>query len=462
MGILTRYLIRSHAGPFLFALSILTALLYLNSVAQKLDELVGKSLPWDLVLEFLVLTLPHTLALSIPMAVLVSVLYAFADLGANSEIMAMAASGVKPTRLTIPVLFFGALFTFVMLVFNDRILPEANHRLKNLSVTITQKRPTFLLEEGIINQIEDGENNLFFLYAQRIDPVTSKMEDVEIRTLDSGGFRTIYADRGHMAWNSARTDIFMTLEDGEIHETSPRDPDGFERTDFQVEIIPLRGINNQLQQQNIGSRTDREMGFAMLLATADSFRVQLDSVRAVAAETTRTSLLIDLGYPDPGLEGLDPDLREGGGSSRVEDELPIQVNLAEGFEREMNSHLVEYHKKLAIAIACLAFVLIGVPLSMRFPRGGVGMVIVVSIVIFAVYWAGLIAGEEIGNRGIVPPWVAMWAANAVFLAIGIVLFFRIGRGESSRRGGGIGESISGLLRSRRRAASAPEVEATSG
>ena len=103
MGILTRYLIRSHVGPFLFALSALTGLLFVNAVAQRLDDLVGKGLTAEIILEFLYLSIPHTLALTLPMAVLVAVLYAFSSLTSANELTAMSAGGIRPARLLIMV-----------------------------------------------------------------------------------------------------------------------------------------------------------------------------------------------------------------------------------------------------------------------------------------------------------------------------------------------------------------------
>jgi lipopolysaccharide export system permease protein len=105
---------------------------------------------------------------------------------------------------------------------------------------------------------------------------------------------------------------------------------------------------------------------------------------------------------------------------------------------------VEIHKKYAIAFACIVFVLMGAPLGIRFPRGGIGMVIVTSVVIFAVYWAGLIGGENLANEGVVTPFWAMWAADIVFLGLGIALAARMGHTAGANRGGGLGEMIFNL------------------
>ena len=80
MGVLSRYLVRAHMGPFLFSLSTITGLIFLNAVAQRIDSLVGKGLSWTVIVEFLVLCLPRNVALSIPIAMLVAVLYAFWEL----------------------------------------------------------------------------------------------------------------------------------------------------------------------------------------------------------------------------------------------------------------------------------------------------------------------------------------------------------------------------------------------
>lgn len=94
--------------------------------------------------------------------------------------------------------------------------------------------------------------------------------------------------------------------------------------------------------------------------------------------------------------------------------------------------MIEMHKKYALAIACIVFVIIGVPIALKFPRGGVDLVIGVSIVIFGIYYVGLIAGEALGDRLTVPPQFAMWFANAVFTATGLLLLIRLRNAATPR------------------------------
>jgi lipopolysaccharide export system permease protein len=107
----------------------------------------------------------------------------------------------------------------------------------------------------------------------------------------------------------------------------------------------------------------------------------------------------------------------------------------------MNRSAVELHKKFAISVACTVFVLVGAPVALRFPRGGVGLVIGVSLAIFGIYYIGLIAGEALADKGIVTPFVAMWAANILLTIVGGFLLARMGRESATSRGGDFGEML---------------------
>ena len=102
----------------------------------------------------------------------------------------------------------------------------------------------------------------------------------------------------------------------------------------------------------------------------------------------------------------------------------------------INRLRVELHKKWAIAFACLVFTLIGPPVALRFPRGGIGMVIAASSAIFTVYWIGLIGGEKLADNSAAEPMITMWLANGIFLVVGLLLAARMGRAGGTVRGGG--------------------------
>jgi len=109
--------------------------------------------------------------------------------------------------------------------------------------------------------------------------------------------------------------------------------------------------------------------------------------------------------------------------------------------RFVNQAAVELHKKFAISVACTVFVLVGAPIALRFPRGGVGLVIGVSLVIFGIYYIGLIAGEALADRNVLTPFWAMWAANILLTIVGLFLLARMGRESSTTRGGDFREML---------------------
>jgi lipopolysaccharide export LptBFGC system permease protein LptF len=120
------------------------------------------------------------------------------------------------------------------------------------------------------------------------------------------------------------------------------------------------------------------------------------------------------------------------------------ASVEETHEARIRQYEVEFWKKFAIPAACIVFVLIGAPIGIRFPRGGVGMVILVSLAVFAVYYAGLIGGESLADEGILTPFWAMWSANLIFLIVGLWAVSRIGRESATSRGGGWDDLLNAL------------------
>jgi lipopolysaccharide export system permease protein len=122
-------------------------------------------------------------------------------------------------------------------------------------------------------------------------------------------------------------------------------------------------------------------------------------------------------------------------------EAKIRLEMA---KLSRNRYDIEINKKFSLAAACLIFVLLGAPLAVRFPRGGVGLVIGVSLVVFGLYYVGLIGGEALANAGLVPPFWAMWGTNTILAALGVLLLLRMGRDTSSNRGGDWSDRIDAL------------------
>src|SRR5215218_7060506 len=297
MKILTRYLLRAHVGPFFFAFIALTGVVLINTLARRLAELAGKGLPMRAIAEFFVYALPATVALTFPMAVLVAILYTFATFTAENEITAMKAGGLDLKRLLLPLLAVAGVITGGMVVFNDRVLPESNHRWSQLFVDIARKTPTVALEPQTINKLSAQTNSTqtYYLRAARIDPATNKLFDVSIYDVSNPStIRSIFADSGVAQFNVSRTDMVLTLWHGHMREVPLQDPKTFRKMNFDQQRFGIPGIGTSfnLGNQNESYRGDREMTIGMLQARIDTLARQRRDTRARA----RTLAQGDLGF----------------------------------------------------------------------------------------------------------------------------------------------------------------------
>lgn len=492
MTILSKYLVKQHLVPFVFALTACTCIMILNQIARRLPDLVGKGLPWSVIVEVFALSVPFVVAMTLPMAVLVAVLYTVSRLAVENELTALRAGGVSIGRMMRPILLGGACITVLAFLFSDQVLPRSNHRLKTLLTDIARTKPTFSLEEQVINEVK---RDRFFLRANRINPATYEMRDVTIYDLtQQTRKRTIYADSGTMAFGTDREDLYLTLYTGSMHESIRQDLRQFQVMDFDQQIIRVEGIGGNFSRtesdQFKGDRemTVCEMDSVVVVARRERQYAQ-DRADAVELNSLRGLVgLAPLPIDSTPLESqpsvycraweriaawLAPEPAEAqqrnvtdttgaGDSTRMRDSAATaateptdsqtgRVTYVSGAARpnarsaqtlrdrarsaqiRIANYKVEVHKKYAMAAACFVFVIVGVPVAIWFPRAGVGLVIGVSLAVFSVYYIGLIGGESLANQLVVPAGWAMWTPNLVFTLVGLSLLRHIRRRAVSTR-----------------------------
>jgi lipopolysaccharide export system permease protein len=275
----------------------------------------------------------------------------------------------------------------------------------------------------------------YFLQAASIDARTNKLRDVVIYDLSlPGRDRTVYADSGRMAFNREQTNLFLTLYDGSVHEVRENEPQSFQRVFFAEQLLEVEGIGNVLERTMQDEyRSDREMSLAMLKSEVDSSEAELSRIRADARKYGKTAIDQVLGRGSA--EGQ---------TIQAASELRMLAARAQAEQRRSNEYQVEYHKKFAIPFACIVFVLIGAPLAVRFPRGGPGMVIAVSLMIFGIYYMSLIGGESLGDKGQIKPFWGPWAPNLIFLLLSIFGLARMGRESGTSRGDSWNDVLAGM------------------
>ncbi|MEP6835366.1 MAG: LptF/LptG family permease [Gemmatimonas sp.] len=256
MKIITRYVLREHLGPLIFSLTALTSLLMLQFVARQLGNLVGKGLPWRVIGEFFVLSLPFTVAMTLPMAVLVATLHAFGRMATEHEITAFKASGVRVTSLMFPVTVGAAVLALGMVVFNDQVLPRANHRLRILQQDMARTKPTFALNEQVLNQVTTS----VYLRIGRLDRESNKMTDVTLYDMsDPFNHKTIYADSGDLAVTPDQKDLQLMLFDGFQQELKGDTKHGLQRSYFRSQAVRVKDVGGGFEQTgNDDWKGDRE------------------------------------------------------------------------------------------------------------------------------------------------------------------------------------------------------------
>ncbi|HEX2248830.1 MAG TPA: LptF/LptG family permease [Gemmatimonadales bacterium] len=480
MRLLNRYILRQLAAPFLFALAAQTSLMLLSQVAKKFGALVGKGLPWTVIAEVFALSLPFIIAMTLPMAVLLAVLYTFSHLAADNEITAMRASGISVYQVLTPVLLWGVCMAGLNFAFVDQVLPRSNARLRALLIDIGRKKPTFELREQVINEVPPSQ---YFLRASRIDAATGRLRGVTIYDVGSDASRRIiYADSGSMAYAEGQTDLSLRLYDGSIHQYRPAEPTRFQLTYFSVNDIRVKNVYDQLQRNTSESiRGDREMSTCEMLKVIQEARQEQEVARHERAALVENDLRMLLHLPprarefpeptDPAQSGycgwfrsiqslILPRTAEAQSSaqaaSRLQSSARPRVRLTSWSEvataadrvreadRRADRYAVEVHKKWAISLACISFVIIGIVMALRFPRAGIGLVIGGGLAVFSIHYVGLTAGESLADRGHVEPWLAMWTPNIVLTIIGILGLVRVSRESGSTRGGDFQEMLEGV------------------
>ncbi|MDL1894278.1 YjgP/YjgQ family permease, partial [Sphingobacteriales bacterium CHB3] len=332
--------------------------------------------------------------------------------------------------------------------FNNDVLPEANHRAKTLTMDIRRKRPTFSMVAGLFSQEIQG-------YSMLVKKTFERSNDLEGITLydytNPNSNVVITAERGTISFSQDARKLIMDLHKGEIHELNLANMVEYKRVRFENHriVTDVQGFDFERTEEGTVMRGDRELSAHVMQHIVDSLqqsRQMLDSGLQNLVIQDMERLLTGLVPPKPapptegqiqfgtfnmpaqllqttirGTESAETRVRVT--SSTVQNEL-LRIDME---NRRIDQYKVEIHKKYSIPIACIVFVLVGVPLGIMSRRGGFGIAATLSFGFFLMYWAFLIGGEKLADRNLLSPFWGMWAANILLGIIGVYLTLRIGK-----------------------------------
>jgi lipopolysaccharide export system permease protein len=402
-----------------------------------MDLIVTRGVPFGVVAQIFFLSTGFVLAMSLPCAVLVAVLMTFGRLSQDNEITALRASGINLVRVVAAPLLVSVLLAVGLTLFNNHVLPGANHAFVNLMMDIGRMRPTVKLQEGVFISDFPG----YTLLVQSVNGRTNEMRGITIYQARPGGSRaTIFARKGVLFYTPDGHTAVLELKDGEIHEIPPDETGArrYRRLVFKTHTINIPGAGAFLERSARDTRSDREMSARELIQVRDSVQKQYresltrhelrlrmlgatDEMRATLAQTPfglgallRQWLHLE---KDPG------DQVEADRAPVVRAEVDLWRLEQSALMRRVASASVEVHKKFSLPAACVVFVLLGAPLGMRVRRTGPAVAFA-SVPFFLFYYLCLVGGEELADRLMFPPWLAMWLPNLVLGTWGVIATWR--------------------------------------
>ena len=421
--ILYKYILKNHALPFLFSIFVLMSVFLLQFLMKFADRLVGKGLSIFVIVELIAYNLAWMVVLVVPMAVLIATLMAFGNMAQNNEVAVLKASGVSLYRMMAFPFIASVVVAYLLISFNNYVYPNANHAARILMQDISRKKPTLSLVPGLFSQ----EIPNYSILAREIDRETNKLKLMTIYdNSDPNKTNIVTAEEGRIYFSGDQKKLILDLLDGEIHESERTDRKPYRILKFEKHKIALPADQFTFQQTAPGGpRGDRELGAQDMIVIVDS----LKELRQSFNENYLSKL--DQYFISDSLEGessrvtvkrtrnIYPKVEQA--LKNAENNLKASVYRLAGNKKSTNKYWVEIHKKYSIPFACIVFILIGAPLGTMTRKGGFGVAAAISLLFFLIYWAFLIGGEKLADRGLLSAFWGMWSANFVLGALGIFL-----------------------------------------
>jgi len=450
------YIIKRFIGPLIVTLVISLFVLLMQFLWVYLDDLVGKGLEFNIIVEFLIYTLAMLMPMALPLSMLLASIMTFGDMGENNELLAMKAAGISLFRIMKPVIVVSILLSIGAFQFSNKVIPVSYKRLMALMYSIRQTRPEIVIKEGVFSNDIDN----WSIKVGRKKKDGSMLYDIMIydHRNDAGNETVTTADSGTMKITSDKRFMVLNLYSGETHaeqSTSGRETSGYptRHDKFKKQTInsKLQGMELERKDESIFRNQYRALNNRQLQYAADSIVKQVDY------SNTEQSMAIS--YPQPIAISLSALIRKDNSQTRklrlhryVDIDsvmqntiLPVRKQLIEtallgarnnlriiqqadelnvANIRNLNKFDIEWHKKYTYSIACLIFFFIGAPLGAIIRKGGLGMPLVVSVILFIFYWIMSTTGEKFVREASSGVWFGVWFSTFVFLPAGVFLTYK--------------------------------------
>ena len=439
------------AGTFFICLFIFM----MQFMWRYVDELIGKGLSTEVLMKFFYYSGLTLVPTSLPLAVLLASLITFGNLGERFELLSMKAAGIPLVRILQPIFLFVLLVCGGSFYFQNNIGPEATKQLATLVWSMKQKSPELEIPEGIFYNSIPGYN----LFVEHKDKETGMLYGVMIYSTTDGyeDAQIVLADSARLQSTEDKMHLMLTLYNGERFRNMDNQGGNnilranvpYMRESFitEVDVIPFDG-NFNLMDANLFAGNAQTKDLAEVYRGIDSLTHLTDSMgHAICKNSLETILKRDLptGTKDSvkivaNAQNSEPfdstyfNMTEEEQSaswrtamqrvSTAQAEYDFRAIITADSNLQLRKHHMEANKKYTMSLACLLFFFIGAPLGAIIRKGGLGIPVVISVIIFIFYYIINVGSEKMAKTGQWNMLCGMWLSTAVLLPIGLFLINR--------------------------------------
>lgn len=451
MKIIDRFVLKSYVRPFAITFLVMVLFLLMQFVWKYIDDLVGRGVEWYYIAELLFYTSATVVPMALPLAVLLSSIMTFGTLGEHNEMAALKASGNSLIRVMRPIIAFITIIAIGAFFFANYVIPVANLKSETLLRNITNKKPALNIRQGVFYT---GIEDFSIKVGEKFGPDQNELRNVYVydHTKKMGNMKVITSETGKMEVTEDEMYLNIELFEGssfeDIYPNKSKDRDNYPlaRSSFSRSLIRFSLSDFQSGDLRKGSRKDFDMLNVIQLDVAtDSLKLGFIERRAefnkqmkekysfainseIKHKKSRGEVLAKMN--DSLLANIDQTEQ----ARVVQNALRIARSNSSYYENTaleytwrdkiIARHILEWHKKFSISFSCLVLFFIGAPLGAIIRKGGMGMPVVVSVIIFIIYHVTSYSFEKLGRELVWTPFRAIWTANFILLPIGIFLTYK--------------------------------------
>lgn len=442
---LDKLVLRSFIGPFIVTFFIALFMLMMQSLWKYIDDLVGKDLDLFTVCKFLWYASASLLILAIPIAILISSIMTFGNLGESFELVAIKSSGISLLRFMRPLTIFSIFLCLVSFFFANNVIPVANLQFKTLYYDIFYKKPALDLKEGRFYTQIPG----YAIKVGKKDKDQKTIHDVVIYEMQNSlQDNSIVAEKGVMSISADKKYLEFTLQNGFRYQERGNSYDTateFIRVGFKEykKLFDVSSLQMRKTSDTVFKNDSRMLSLRQLDKSIDSLKKVEDSFsRRIKKEI---SAIFKYGNPPDSAwkkavaspkkikefrELLPDSAREAvynqaaSITGTLKNTYQFTGNDWENKKTETRYSNIEWHRKFSFSLACLVLFFIGAPLGSIIRKGGLGMPLVVAIIFFIIFHLLNIFGEKFAKESITSVFVGMWMAVIVLIPVGAFLTYK--------------------------------------